>query len=319
MKITGIVLCMLFAAGRLMAQDQTIQDLKKQADKTFDKPKEDTIPRTWRTGGLFNLTFGQTSLSNWAAGGDELTLNVNGLLSTYAYYKKDRHMWDNNLDLALGYVKTTSLGTRKSDDRIDLTSKYGYEVAKSWYAGLLFNFRSQFTEGFNYPANAPAEKISNFLAPAYALLSLGMNYKPNDNFSVFISPITARWVIVKDNDLSARGAYGVDTGKHVKVQVGAFLSAQFQKDILKNVNYKSKLDLFSNYLKNPQNINVYMTNLLSLKINNYLTSIFALDIIYDDNVRVFGPNKNAARTQMRESISIGFAYKFDNHTPGRKQ
>src|SRR5450432_3643968 len=91
------------------AQDKTAQELKDAAKKTISKDPNDTIPKTWKLGGLFNFTFGQTSLSNWAAGGDNLQLNINVVLNLHAFYAKGRNAWDNTLDLGLGYIKTTSL------------------------------------------------------------------------------------------------------------------------------------------------------------------------------------------------------------------
>jgi len=81
---------------------------------------------------------------NWAAGGDKNTIGLSSFFSGYAYYKMGKHSWDNTIDLAYGFLNTTSLGSRKSDDKIDLLSKYGYEIGKNWYISGLVNFRSQF-------------------------------------------------------------------------------------------------------------------------------------------------------------------------------
>ena len=165
-----------------------MQDLKAAASREIKKDPNDTIPKVWKKGGIYNLTFNQAALSNWSAGGDKSSLSLSTFLHTFAFYQKGKHSWDNTLDLAYGMVSTTSLGMRKSDDRIDLVSKYGYDIGKKWYISGLFNFRSQFAKGFNYPNDTTKVLTSNFLAPAYILLSPGMDYKPNDNFSFFISP-----------------------------------------------------------------------------------------------------------------------------------
>lgn len=310
MKKIMFACSLMLITGWLFAQDQTIKGLQTESGRVIAKNPNDTTKKIWKTGGLFALTFGQTSLSNWAAGGDNLTLNLNSILSLYAFYKKGRHTWDNTLDLGLGYVKTTSLGTRKSNDKIDLYSKYGYEIAPKWYLSGLFNFRSQFTAGYDYPTDSTKDKISNFMSPANILLSAGIDYRPKDYFTIFVSPITSRWIVVTDDDLSARGAYGVDTGKHVRNEIGAFVTINYLHDIMKNVTYKARLDLFSNYRHNPQNVDLYMTNLLAMKVNKFLTANFALDLVYDDDTRIFGPNKNGARLQVRENVGVGLALKF---------
>lgn len=295
-------------------QDQSVKDLQSAAGKTIKKDPADTSKKTWKKGGLFNLNFGQTSLSNWAAGGDKLSLNINSLLNLHAFYAKDRNAWDNNLDLALGFVKTTSLGSRKSDDRIDLLSKYGYRLspAGKWYASTLFNFRTQFAPGFNYPTATTSVKNSQFLSPAYVLLSLGLDYKPSDNFSLFISPLTSRWVIVNTELIPGQkgGFYGVPVGKTVNNEIGAFLTANYMKEIAKNITYKSKLDLFSNYKRNPQNVDIFMTNLLSANIFKGISANIGLDLIYDDDVRIFGPASKSPATQFRQYFGIGYLKKF---------
>ncbi len=195
------------------AQDKTVQELKAEASKEIKKDPNDTIPKVWKKGGLVSLTFNQAALSNWAAGGENSSVSLNAASYGYAFYKKGKHAWDNTLDLAYGFVSTTSQGTRKTDDRIDLLSKYGYDIGRKWYLSALFNFRTQFSKGYNYPDNNSKVLISDFLSPAYILLSPGLDYKPNDNFSFFVSPVTARWVVVKNDSLSAVGSFGVDSGK----------------------------------------------------------------------------------------------------------
>jgi hypothetical protein len=293
-----------------IAQDKTVEELRKEAAREIKKDPNDTIPKIWRRGGLFNVNFGQTSLTNWAAGGDQFALNVNGFLNLFAFYKKDRHAWDNSLDLAIGYVKTTSLGTRKADDRIDLLSKYGYQIFNKWYLSGLVNLRTQFTDGFNYPEVDSAVKVSTFFAPAYVLVSLGLDWKPNDDFSLFLSPATNRWVIVLDDSLSAQGAYGVEPGENARYEIGAYVSANYKKELVKNLTYKGKLDLFSNYRNKPKNVDIFMTNLFSMNFFKGLSASVGLDIIYDDDVRIFGPASNSPRTQVRQYVGIGYAAKF---------
>ena len=211
---------------------------------------------------------------------------------------------------SIGYVKTTSLGTRKADDRIDLISKYGYEIWGKWYLSALANLRTQFTNGYNYPEIDSAVKVSTFFAPAFALLSLGLDYKPNDDFSLFLSPVTNRFVIVLDDSLSAQGAYGVEPGENARYEIGAYVSATYKKELVKNLTYKGKLDLFSNYRNNPKNIDLFMTNLFSMNFFKGLSATVGLDMVYDDDVRIFGPESNSPRMQVRQYIGIGYAAKF---------
>ena len=290
-------------------QDETVKKLSADAARIVKKDAADTAQQVWKKGGLYNINLSQSSLSNWAAGGDEFALSINSLLNLFAFYKKDKHSWDNTFDFNFGYVKTTSLGSRKNDDRIDLLSKYGRAVSSKWNVAGLVNFRTQLLKGYNYPDN---QKVltSNFLAPAYILTSIGMDYKPNANFSLFLSPITARWIIVKDDSLSAKGLYGVTPGEKSKSEFGAFISANYLKEFSKSLSYKGRLDLFSNYKNNPQNIDVFMTNVLAAKLSRVLSASWNVDIIYDDDVRLFGDNGTSAGTQIKSIVGLGLQVSF---------
>jgi len=291
------------------AQDETVKKLKTDSDKSIKKDESDTTDKLWKKGGLFNLNLSQGSLSNWAAGGDKFSLSLNSILSVYAFYKKDKHSWDNTLDINFGYLRTTSLGNRKNDDRFDLLSKYGYAVSGKWNVAALFNFRTQIANGYTY-SNSSKTFSSSFLSPAYVLLSLGLDYKPVESFSVFISPVTSRWVIVTDDTLSAKGLYGVTPGKKSRSELGAFLSAQFLKDLNKTINYKGRLDLFSNYKHNPGKVDVFMSNLFSVKLSKVLAATWNVDLIYDDDVRLFGSDGKSPAWQIKSLVGVGLLVKF---------
>lgn len=291
------------------SQDETVKKLRSESDKTLKKDANDTTTKTWKKGGLYSLNLSQGSLDNWAAGGDKFSLAVNSLLSMYAFYKKDKYSWDNTFDFNLGYIKITSLGSRKNDDRFDLLSKYGYAIAPKLSVSALFNLRSQFFKGYTYPNNVKTF-ASNFMAPGYILLGLGLDYKPTKHLSIFFSPSTARWVIVRDTALSNKGLYGVEPGKKSNFEFGAFVSVNYLKEFNKTLTYKGRLDLFSNYKHNPQNIDLYMTNALNIKFSKVLSATWSVDLIYDDDVKLFGPNQSSPALQLKSLIGLGLMVKF---------
>ncbi len=274
------------------SQDATMKSLKDDATKAVKEQKIDS-GKVWKTGGLFSLNVGQGSQSNWAAGGDNFSFTLASYLGVYAFYKKDKISWDNTLDLNYGMVNTTTLGTRKNDDRIDMVSKVGYALNPKLSVATLLNFHSQFSKGYDYSSSTSKKLLSNFLAPGYVLLSLGLDYHPASGLSIFVSPITSRWILVNDDSLSAQGAYGVTPGKKVKNEIGAFASITYIKNLTKTVSYNGRVDLFSNYEHNPQNIVFNMTNMFTAQFSKVLAASLGLNLIYDDNVRLFGPNHNA--------------------------
>jgi len=308
MKKTLLILIASVTGALTYAQDQTIKNLQTEASKTITKDPSDTIPKVWKTGGTFSLNIAQGSLSNWAAGGDEFSLSANTFINAHAYYKKDKNSWDNNLDFYLGYVKTTSLGTRKVDDRTDILSKYGYALNSKLNLSLLGNLRTQFFKGYTYPDANTKVYSSNFFAPAYVLLSPGLDCKPAPNLSIFVSPATARWVIVKDTALST--LFGVEAGKKSSFEFGAYASINYAANLGKVVTYKGRLDLFSNYRHKPANIDLYMTNQFAVKLSKVLSATYSLALIYDDDVKQFGPNNDAPRLQIQSLFGVGLLVKL---------
>jgi hypothetical protein len=291
------------------AQDKTIKNLQTESGRTIKKDAADTAKKTWKTGGLFSFNLSQAALSNWAAGGDDFSLAITSYLNLYAFYKHGKHSWDNTFDANFGYVNTTSLGARKNDDRIDLLSKYGYELNPKLNLSGLVNFRSQMLKGYTY-SGEERTFTSKFLAPAYVLVSAGLDYRPIPNLSIFVSPFTSRWVLVNDDTLSAKGLYGVDTGRRSTNELGAYATINYSANINKTVTYKGRLDLFSNYKSRPQNVDIFMTNMFAVKLSRVLSATWSLDIIYDDDVKLFGKDGNSAGTQIKSVVGAGLLVKF---------
>ena len=254
-------------------------------------------------------------LSNWAAGGEN-ALSATGILSLFTKYKKEKMAWDNALDLGYGFLKSGSQGVRKNEDKIEFNSILGYKAVEKLYYSVLFNYKTQFTNGYKYPNDSVI--VSRFNAPGYISLSIGLDYKPNNFFSVYLSPIGGRLTLVSDQALADSGAYGVDPaqkdinniiikhGKRSRMEIGATLSAKFQKDVFKNVNVMSKLSLFNNYtdkvIANRKNIDVNWEVLINIKAGKYLTTSIMTNLIYDQNT--------IAKTQFKEGIGVGLSYKF---------
>ncbi|RYZ23280.1 MAG: DUF3078 domain-containing protein [Chitinophagaceae bacterium] len=297
----------IFSVLRSAAQDKTVTgmqtDVQKQA--AFEM---DTVAR-WTRGGIYNLNLAQGSLNNWAAGGDEFSLSINTALSLFARYKSPRHAWDNTFDFNFGFLRTTSLGSRKNDDRVDLLSKFGFVLNPKLNLATLFNFRSQLLRGYSYSDDVKTLS-SNFLAPAYVLTAVGLDWRPTKNLSLFVSPSTVRWVIVKDDSLSAKGLYGVQPGRHSVTEIGAFATINYWKDLTPAINYKGRLDLYSNYRHNPQNVDVFFTNQFSVKLWKVLAATWNIDLIYDDDARVFGPERDEPALQLKSLVGLGLQVKF---------
>lgn len=289
--------------------------------------EEETAPESkWKKGGMASLTFNQVSLTNWAAGGQS-SISGNVFFNLFANYKDEKQTWDNTLDLGYGLIRNNSQPFVKSDDRIELNSKYGRNINKDWYYSGLLNFRTQFAPGYNIPNDSVL--ISDFLAPGYILLAIGVDYKPSDNFTLMLSPVTSKTTIVNNQTLADAGAFGVEgavydalgnrttAGKMIRNEVGAFLKMMYKKDIVENVNFQTKLDLFSNYLNNPQNIDINWETIVTMKINKFLSANLNTHLIYDDDIDIAVDNNDdgitdavGPRVQFKEVFGLGVSFKF---------
>jgi hypothetical protein len=286
----------------------------------------------WKRGGLTALNFTQSSFTNWAAGGENAMAGT-ALTAFFANYKKDKWTWDTNLEMAYGLLKSGNTKVRKNEDKIDFTTKVGrYAFKEHWYYAALLNFKSQFDNGYNLPDDSTV--VSHFLAPAYVIASIGLDYKTKDNnFSFYISPITSKTTIVNDQRLADQGAFGVEPAKYdtvggiyvktkdgqiIRSEFGGYLKMTFKKEIMKNVTFGTKLELFSNYLDHPQNIDVNWEVLLAMKVNKLISASISTQMIYDHDIPVpVERNINGVkvpgtgpRLQFKEVLAIGLSYKF---------
>jgi len=282
-----------------------------------DGVKPDTVQH-WKNVGKFTLNFNQASFSsNWTGGGVN-SIGFNSLFNYKANYKKDKHSWDNEIDLAYGILKNQDQSARKSVDQIYLDTKYGRSVSEKWNFFSSMNFLSQFTNGYKYDAIELSggvtqdSLISKFLAPAFITSSWGIEYIPADFFNLRMSPFSPRITIVADDGIANRpigdgkGAYGVDLGENVRTEWLAFkLMADFNKDIAKNINLKWKYMLFLNY-ENPD-FDLWdhrLDLMLTAQVNNYINVSLGGIIIYD-----FDQDEDV---QLNQLFNLGFAYTFRN-------
>lgn len=272
--------------------------------------EKDSIP-SWQGGGSTSLNFSQVSLTNWAGGGNN-SIAGTFLFKAFLNHKKDKLAWDNTLDLGYGLSKQGDYKLAKSEDKLKFTTKLGYEAGNHWFYSALVDFRTQFAVGYKDPL-VQSVKVSDFMAPGYLQYSLGMDYKPSDNFSLYISPITSKLTIVADDSLSSVGAFGVDPGEKVRQEYGASLKLLGKKaDVFKNVNVYTRLDLFSSYTKNPENIDVDWEVGFEMKVNKYLNAIFTTNLVYDDDVHYVNDagDDQGPKIQVKQLFGAGMTYSF---------
>ena len=308
-KIISLIFILILCYAKILAQDDIL--INKFRNVTLLKVEKvaDSLDWNWKQGGSSTFSLNQSSISNWAAGGNDFSLSFNAYFNYYLFYKKDKQNWDNNFDYNIGYIQSSNNGSKKNDDRIEFISKYGYKIDTTgkWFLTGLFSFRTQLFDGYVYSGNNPIFS-SSFLSPAYTILSIGMDNKVNDKLSLFYSPLTARWTLVLNNYLANLGKYGVNANTNTNSEVGVFFTINLRTVIAQNIQYKGRLDLFSNYNNHPENINLFMTNFFKFVINKKFQTNINIDFIYDDKVKQFGPNNNSPALQFRSGIGIAYSF-----------
>jgi len=328
------VLVILFCMGAVISfgQLKNTDEVKKQ----LETRNKDTT--AWIYGGVVNVGLNEGFLHNWAAGGEIASMNVNGIFNGFVTHLHKREVWSNNLDLnyGLNYAYSNSFIPRKTDDRIDFTSKYGYrlDTNKDIYFTGLVNFKSQFTHGYDYslPSWQNASN-SKFLSPAYFTLGLGWEYRKGTDISLFVSPATARLTIADQyyTRMTPAGAFGIPYGKKSFMAFGAYFSGRYMINISKKSVFSTRLDMYANYLAkdrfdangmvikdNPGNVSWLWDNLYSYKVSRYLNITIGATAIYDNNIPYVKPatapsevaGQGLGWVQLKQIFSIGFEYKF---------
>lgn len=289
------------------AQRMCLNVVSSIDEKSLDTAQVKAKPKYWTNGIMMQAGMSQVSLTNWAEGGSA-NISLNALVDANANYAKDRMIWDNRLRMSYGFIQSFEKGVpardlyKKSDDKLQLDSKWGWMLVDKLYFSSILNFRTQFSNTFD----GAHVLQSRFMAPGYASLGLGINYKPFDFLSFNLAPLTGNMVIVTVPSLQT--VYGNKEGQVVRGEFGA----QFKMDIkwgYKDFKISSGLTLFSDYLHNPQNIQVYWDVDASLKLSKIFTISLRTNLIYDDNIRIKDANGvEAPRVQFKEVLSLALTY-----------
>lgn len=263
----------------------------------------------WVLKGVTGINISQSSFSNWSAGGEN-SLAGNIFLNGSLVRKSGNWLWQNTLVLDYGLSKTKSTGNRKTSDVINFATQLGYTTDNKWFYTIMGDLKTQFYKGYNYPNKDVY--ISKFFAPAYSNISLGMEYRPKANYSIYLSPVAGKMTFVTDDLLSDSGAFGVDPGDKFKAEFGAYFKARMEQTIMENVNLVTTADFFTAYDKSFGNVDINWDVLISMKINKFLSANINTTLQYDDDVKYINSagEKEGPKVQFKEIIGVGLSYNF---------
>ncbi len=294
----------------------------------------------WKKGVRISLSVGHAGSKNWASGSDVFSISVNSFLNAYANGQKGKWYFNNSLIASFGLINSDEYATIKNDDKIDFFSTVGVGLKTKLAFGLgaAFNFRSQFSNGYDrdYLNQGLKRRTSGFFAPAYITIApIGVSYHKKD-IDLYMTVLGFRGVIVSNapysylfqggiipgniineknpanKERSVAEMYGVDPAKTIQIQVGPYISVGYNKEICKNVTYSGRFDLFSDFTHSkPGNIDVFWTNTFYLKVNKWLNAVYSLDLAYDDDIKKFGYFKDHPALQSKSILGIGISANFE--------
>lgn len=309
----ALTLCLLCISTLVTAQEvKKATAIKAAIRKSATTPKpiipvKDTIPKGWRSKGTVSFLFNQAAFSNWAAGGENSISGTLGLNYDLNYHQKNWD-WDSRIILAYGLTQTkNSEFTRKTDDRFELNSVIGKKGKNHWFYSGFLNFRTQMTSGFRFDTDENGKEIrmknTDAFSPAYLSFGPGVLWKKSPDLIFNIAPGTSKLTIVDDDfTLPNEEYFGVAEGESIRYELGMYASGYYKFTLFDNIVMENIVNVYANYLEDPENIDVdYNVNLV-MTINKYLSTNINFQTIYDDNAfRGF---------QTREVLGLGVNYDF---------
>lgn len=264
--------------------------------------------------GSWGFNFANVGLSNWAAGGEN-SISLGTVFNTKIVRTHGLNKWTNQFDFALGGAKVGEQEFRKTDDNIILISKYGHQLNDEWSYSISGIFRTQVLEGFNFrqdplnPGQEVQEKISNFMAPGYLNVNLGMSFDPSDALTISFAPAAGKFTFVADDELSAAGAYGVDPGKKSRAEFGTNLLIVLDFPVAENIKFQSNINFFTGY-STFGNVDTNLETLLVMKVNEWFNATFGTQLIYDDDILIDQGDGGAPQRAIQFKHVLNFGVNF---------
>lgn len=270
--------CILWCFGLLFA-------VNLQAQRT----ESDSIPQ-WKQERKLGILLNQSSFNNWLAGGTNNfsgTLNIDYVIN----FTGEQWSWSTTLDAALGYAKTQgNTELVKTEDQLEIDVILQRKTDDAWSFSSSFNLKTQNAPAYLYVEEGNTlvkTKTSGFFSPAYLRLGIGIAHDKGDKLSIQFNPLTARLIVV-DRSFTRRLAlgesfFGVEPDKTTRWEAGATLALQSKVELAKNMTLSTRLSLITNYLEELKNIDFDYTATINMKVNEYLSALLEIQLLYDDN------------------------------------
>lgn len=281
------------------------EQLKNQLNQDFYKINKINTKELWKRYWSYyseiEAALGQGYLSNWASGGENsLSLLTN--LRFYANYNKNNTSWENLFHSRLGFLQSGSEEVRKNEDRWEINSKLGQKALKHWYYTAQLNIVSQLFNSYEYPKDAKRKLVANFMSPIYYTISIGIDYKPKSDFSLYLSPLAGKWTWVRDTQNINPSRYGVEAGKKSKGDAGMRVELRNKFPLAKIMDIRNELIMFRSYYNSKQKFTSDWKVQVDFKINYFMRASIYANLIYDKNY--------SDQLQFKETLNLGVNFRF---------
>ncbi|MCB0463353.1 MAG: DUF3078 domain-containing protein [Flavobacteriaceae bacterium] len=290
----------------------------------------DSLRPGWKEFNRASLDISEVAFVNWNAGGSNSISGLFGLESGRSY-KKGHLVWENRVAARIGLNKQQEQSLRKTDDILELNSRFGFrkDTISNWYYSANFSFKTQFANGYNY-ANSDSEPISRFMAPAYLFLGVGTVYGEHiEEFSAYMSPLTLKSTFVLDQDLANAGAFGVTPAKYddegnllkegrkYRREFGILLTSGYESEIMDNISVRNELSLYTDYLNDFGNFDLDWQVNLKFIVNDFVKASLGSHLKYDNDIKIINENMeteedevSGAKVQWKQLLGLGVSIDF---------
>lgn len=279
-------------------------------------------PDLWRFKSDLSYLLSQGAVSNWAKGGENNISSVLDVTSSVNYNNKVTKVNSStSARFALGLQASgRNADLKKNLDILEINSKINHKAFGKFDLSGLFQFKTQFLPGYNYPNDSV--KVSKFFNPATFLFGYGLEYKPDKNTFISFSPVSYKGTFVPDTAHINQTKYGIAADKRSKNELGAYLTINSKVVLFEKVNMSNRIQLFSNFLSKPQNVDVEWEMIATMGLNWFTDLRLNMHLIYDDDTMlpvfddgepVLGPDgkqKKAPMVQFKELLGVSFIFKF---------
>lgn len=307
-----------FYAG---SQEIALDSISKQTD---------TIYSNWKHINRASLDVNEVAFVNWNSGG---TNSISGLLGLefQRNFQKGNMLWESRAMVRYGINKQQDQDFRKTDDILELHSRFGFrkDSISNWYYSANFSFNTQFTNGYNY-SNSETKPISQFMAPGYLFLGVGAVYGEHiESFTAYLSPLTLKSTFVIDQDLADAGSFGVkpaeydldgnrlSKGRNSREEIGMLVTSSYESIIVENISVRNLVSLYTDYLNDFGNIDIDWEIVFYFQVNSFVRATFGSHLKYDNDIKIITEGEvegesiiSGAKVQWKQLLGIGVLVDF---------